>query len=178
MQLAIGNKVVYRGRGPCLIGAIVQKVIGGSSTSFYRLALLDDSSGELFVPVDNRDDLQIRELLQRSEIPKLLGRLGTRADAYEGGASAKNRRQRSLEISKLFCSGSAFDLAQVIESLTQLNDSKALAPAERQMLNRARTLLTCEISEVMNESKSAAEARINGALEARRDRNGRSGPRA
>ena len=59
-MLTVGNKVVYPCRGPCLIGPVVKKMVGGRSLSFYRLALLDDSSGEVFVPVDKIGDLHIR----------------------------------------------------------------------------------------------------------------------
>ena len=75
MTLTVGGKVVYPGRGPCLIGGIVQKVVCGRSARFYRLSLLDDSNAELFVPVDNSHDLPVRALLDRSEIPKVLGHL-------------------------------------------------------------------------------------------------------
>src|SRR5262245_65425411 len=52
VMLKFGTKVVYPYQGPCLVGAVVKKVIVGRSTSFYHLALLDGSGGELFVPVD------------------------------------------------------------------------------------------------------------------------------
>jgi RNA polymerase-interacting CarD/CdnL/TRCF family regulator len=165
MKLAVGDKVVYPGRGPCLIGAIVQKVVCGRSASFYRLALLDNSTAELFVPVGSLRDLQMRALLDRSEIPKLLGHLKTRTGVTKDLGTAKNWRQRELDNSKLFNSGSIFDLADMVESLTQLSGTKALAQHERKTLDRARKLLICEISEVMAESKSAAEARINKVLE-------------
>lgn len=165
MTLSIGDKVVYPGRGPCLIGAVVQKVVCGTSASFYRLALLDDSGAELFVPVDNFRNLHMRALLDRSEIPKLLGHLKRRAGVTKDLGTAKNWRQRELENSKLFSSGSIFDLARMVESLTQLSGTKTLAPDERETLYRARKLLICEISEVMDESKTAAEARIDSVLE-------------
>jgi CarD family transcriptional regulator, regulator of rRNA transcription len=165
MTLTIGDKVVYPGRGPCLIGGVVQKVVCGRSASFYRLALLDDSKAELFVPVDNLRDLHMRALLDRSEIPKLLGHLKARAVVPKELGTARNWRQRELENSKLFGSGSIFDLAHMIESLTQLSGTKTLAPHERETLHRARKLLICEISEVMHESKTAAEARIDSVLE-------------
>jgi CarD family transcriptional regulator len=165
MTLTVGDKVVYPGRGPCLIGGVVQKVVCGTSTSFYRLALLDDSRAELFVPVDNFQDLQMRALLPRSEIPKLLGHLKTRPGVAKDLGTAKNWRQRELDNSKLFRSGSIFDLADKVESLTHLSDGKNLATYERETLYRARKLLISEISEVMGESKSAAEARIDRVLE-------------
>ena len=92
MTLTVGDKVVYPGRGPCLIGGVVQKVVCGTSTSFYRLALLDDSRAELFVPVANLRDLHMRALLDRSEIPKLLGQLKTRAEVTKDPGTAKNWR--------------------------------------------------------------------------------------
>jgi RNA polymerase-interacting CarD/CdnL/TRCF family regulator len=66
---------------------------------------------------------------------------------------------------KLLASGSAFDLAKVVESLTALNATKALSPRDRQTLDRARRILICEISEVMGETKSAAEEQVDKALE-------------
>jgi CarD family transcriptional regulator len=165
MTLNVGDKVVYPGRGPCLIGAVVQKVVCGMSARFYRLALLDDSGGELFVPVDKFRDLKMRALLDRSEIPKLLGHLKTRAGVTKDAGTAKNWRQRELDNLKLFSSGSIFELAHIVESLTQLNGTKILASHDRDTLYRARKLLICEISEVMAESKTAAEARIDRVLE-------------
>jgi RNA polymerase-interacting CarD/CdnL/TRCF family regulator len=164
MTLTVGDKLVYPGRGPCLIGGVVQKVVCGTSASFYRLALLDNSKAELFVPVGNSHDLQMRPLLNRSEIPKLLNHLKIRAGVTKDLGTAKNWRQRELENAKLFNSGSIFDLADMVESLTHLSDTKNLAPHERETLHRARKLLVCEISEVMDESKTAAEARIDVVL--------------
>ena len=165
MTLTVGDKVVYPGRGPCLVGGVVRKVVCGTSASFYRLALLDDSRAELFVPVDNLPDLRMRALLDRSEVPKLLGRLKARARVTKDPGTPKHWRQRQLENSKLFRSGSIFDLAQMVESLTSLSGNRSLATHEQAMLDRARKLLICEISEVMHESKTAAEARIDSALE-------------
>jgi RNA polymerase-interacting CarD/CdnL/TRCF family regulator len=107
----------------------------------------------------------MRALLARSDIPKLLGHLKSRAGASEELETAKNWRQRQLDNSKLITSGSIFDLADRVESLTRVSGTKTLAPDERNTLYRARKLLACEIAEVMNETERAAEARIDGALE-------------
>ena len=158
MHLAVGNKVIYPGQGPCLITPVVERVVDGRPIRFYRLALLDDSGGELFVPVDRVETLGVRRLLKRSEIPKLLSRLKKAAE------TAKNWKQRAIDNSRLFTSGSAFDLAEVVESLTALNEIKALLPRDSRMLERARKLLVSEISEVMGETKGAAEKRVERAL--------------
>jgi len=63
--LTVGNKVIYPCHGLCLIGPVVKKVVDGRLMSLYRLALLDDSGGELFVPVDKTQAIGIRQLLKR-----------------------------------------------------------------------------------------------------------------
>ena len=147
-----------------------QEVVCGTSTSFYRLALLDDSRAEVFVPVDSLSDLGMRALLDRSEIPKLLHHLKPRAATSKDPGTSKNWRQREIDNAKLFSSGTVFDLDNMVESLTQLSSAKTLAPHERETLYRAKKLLICEISEVMDESKTAAEARIDSVLEPNKSR--------
>jgi RNA polymerase-interacting CarD/CdnL/TRCF family regulator len=126
---------------------------------------LDGSGAEFFVPVGKSHNLQMRGLLDRSDIPALLGRLKARTGATEDVGVAKNWRQRQLDNSKLISSGSIFDLADRVEYLTHFSGTKALPPNEREMLYRAKRLLVCEIAEVMNETRGAAEARIDSALE-------------
>ena len=163
MTFSIGNKVVYPSQGPCLIGALVKKVVAGRPTSFYRLALLDNSGDAVFVPIDKLSALRIRQLMGKSEIPKLLGHLENSV------AASKNWKQREIDNVKLLSSGSAFDLAQIIESLTELNETKVLSPRDRQKLDKARKFLICEISEVMGESKGVAEEQLDNALKLRKD---------
>ena len=162
MLLKFGNKVVYPYQGPCLIGDVVKKVIGGRPTSFYHLALLDGSGGELFIPVDKISGLGIRRLMARSEIPKLLSLLRKPA------ATSTNWKQRAIDNFKLLTSGSAFDLAEVVESLTELNEARILSPRDRQTLDRARRILICEISEVTGATKGAAEEQVDDALSVRK----------
>jgi len=159
MTLNVGNKVVYPSQGPCVIGGVVKKIVGGTPMSFYQLAVLDDKGGELFVPIDKVSALGIRQLLEKSEIPNLLGQL------RKATAAATNWKQRAMDNVKLLASGSAFDLARVVESLTAANATKALSPRERETLDRARRILICEISEVMGETKSAAEKQLDQALQ-------------
>jgi RNA polymerase-interacting CarD/CdnL/TRCF family regulator len=160
--LTSGNKVIYPYQGPCLIGPVINKVIDGSPISFYRLALLDDSGGELFVPVDKVQTRGIRSLVKRSDVLKLLGQLRKTSEM------AKDWKQRADDILRLFTSGSAFDLVEIVGSLTELSMAKALSLRESWMLARARTLLVCEISEVMGGPKSVAEEQVDQSLRTRK----------
>ena len=162
MSLKIGAKVIYPSQGPCLIGSIVQKEIGGNAVSFYQLELLDESGGELFVPVERAKASGLRQLMSKADLPKLLDQF------KQPVPSAKDWKQRGNDNLKRIASGSAFDLAEVVESLTELSATKELSFREGQMLDKARRLLVSEIAEVISKPKSAAEELIDQALNARK----------
>src|SRR5437899_3879773 len=62
-------------------------------------------------------------------------------------------------------SGSIYEVADVLKSLTFLAKSKSLSFREKRMLDRAKFLIISEVSEVMRESAPAIEARVDRALE-------------
>lgn len=162
MTLIVGNKVIYPSYGPCLIGPVVERVVADRPVRFYHLAILGETGGEVYVPVDKAQSIGLRLLLNKSEIPKLLRQL-----SHISGVT-KDWKQRASNNLKLLATGSAFDLAEIVESLTELSKTKALSFREKQMLERARNLLVCEIAEVMEETKSAAEEQLDEALKARK----------
>jgi CarD family transcriptional regulator len=159
---SVGNKVIYPCQGPCIIDAVFVRVVDGRPKSFYHLIVLCDGGGELFVPVEKAQAIGIRPLLVRSDIPKLLDQLTKRAKIVKGW------KQRADENAKLFTSGSAFDLAEIVGSLTELSETKELSIRENWILDRARKLLVCEIAEVMEETESAAREQVDQALKARK----------
>jgi CarD family transcriptional regulator len=161
-----GSKVVYPCQGPCMIGPLVKKTVGDLTVTFYQLVVLNDGGGELFVPVDKVQSVGIRLLLERSDIPKLLNRL------KKSSGAADTWKQRAADNQKLFATGSAFDLAEVVESLTELSETKSLSFGERKTLERAKRLLVCEISEVMGVTKEEAEKQVDCALGQRGAQNG------
>ena len=160
MILTVGNKVVYPSQGPCRIGHIIKRDVGGTLIKFYHLLALDGSGGEMYVPVDKAQDIGVRLLLERSEIPKLFGQL-KRADYTTG-----NGRQQAIDNLRLFSSGSPFDLAFIVEALTELRETKALTIGQARTLEKARRLLICEISEVLEETKEEAERQLDQVLKA------------
>ena len=161
MTLMVRSKVIYPNQGLCLIDSIVQKEIGGQVINFYQLALLDESGGELFVPVEKAHASGLRQLLSEAELQQLLNRF------KQPSNESKDWKQRANENSKRLASGSAFDLAEVVESLTVLSHTKELSFREGQMLEKARKLLISEIAEVISKPKSAAEELIHEALQKR-----------
>jgi RNA polymerase-interacting CarD/CdnL/TRCF family regulator len=166
--LPVGSMAVYPGQGPCRIGPPVKKVVDGRVMMFYHLTVLDDRGGELFVPVEKAGAIGVRLLMKESEIPQLLAHLRKRAKPADNwGQRAKpsdNWRQRASDNLKLFNSGSPFDLAEVVVSLTELQNNKPLTLGESGTLDRAKRLLVCEISEVTGEPKTMVEEQLDEAL--------------
>jgi RNA polymerase-interacting CarD/CdnL/TRCF family regulator len=142
------------------VGGEVHKVVCGTPVQFYSFGLLDESGAEFLVPVRNVSELPLRPLLTRQDIPKLLKRLKARV---KPALELANWQERKAANAKLFGSGSAFDLADTMESLLRSSCTRNLALDEWETLRRARKLLCCEIAEVMSESRSAAELRLDSA---------------
>jgi CarD family transcriptional regulator len=161
LTLIVGNKVIYPSQGPCLIDDVVKRIVDDRPMMFYQLLVLNKGGGRLFVPVDNVQTIGVRPMLEKSEIPKLLDRL------KQSTQSAGTWKQRAIDHQKLFATGSAFDLAEIAEALTELSETKALSVGEHKALERARRLLICEISEVMTETEEEAEQQVDRALKAR-----------
>ena len=161
VTLAAGDKVIYPSVGPCLIDRVEKRMVDARLVVFYHLIVLDGSRCELFIPVEKAGPIGVRLMIDKSEVPKLLAHL------RERNIIADNWKQRASDNSKLFTSGSPFDLAEIVSSLTELSDSRTLTVGDSRTLGRARWLLVCEISEVMRETKTAAEEQVDQALRER-----------
>ena len=162
MTFKIGDKVFCPPQGPCLVGAVVTRTIAGAAARFYPLSFLDNSGAVVLVPINKLGALPIRPLLAKSEVPKLLGHL-KKATVVE-----KGWRQRDIDNARLLSSGSALDLAEVVESLTELSAIKTLRPHDRLVLERSRKILVHEISEATGATMDAAAEQVDEALRMRK----------
>lgn len=163
-MLAVGNKVIYPSHGPCLVSSIVNKTVNEQPMSFYQLLVLNDRRGQLLVPVDKAHAIGLRPLLDTPDIPRLMDLL------KKPSTASTDRKQRVRDNLKLLLSGSAFDLAEIVESLTELIETKPLSFGERGTLERAKRLLVCEISEVTGETPQEVEEQVDRALISRTEK--------
>ena len=162
-ELMAGDKAVYPGQGPCRMVRVVKRVVDASVVMFYHLTVLDDNRGDLFVPVEKAHAIGVRLLMKKAEIPGLFAHL------RKSAKTAGTWKQRAIDNLKLFTSGSPYDLAEVVASLTELGDTSSLSLGETVTLGRARRLLIYEISEVMGETRAAVEEQIDYALERQKE---------
>jgi CarD family transcriptional regulator len=155
----IGDKVIYPNHGLGVIERIDEKTILGTTCGFYSLRIASNETMVL-VPIGNADSVGLRPAIGHTEVDRLFRILGDgKID------SQQNWKGRFKDNSDKMRSGSIYDVADVLKSLTLLSKSKNLSFREKRMLDRARFLVVSEISEVLHEGQVAIETRVDRALD-------------
>jgi CarD family transcriptional regulator len=155
----VGDKVIYPNHGLGIVERIEEKTILGTTCGFYHLRIVANETTVL-VPVSNVDGVGLRRAITDEEVERLFGLLGDgKIDNHQ------NWKGRFKDNSDKMRSGSIYDVADVLKSLTFLSKSKSLSFREKRMLDRAKFLIISEVSEVMRETAAAVEGRVDRALE-------------
>jgi CarD family transcriptional regulator len=159
VSFQIGDKVIYPNHGLGVVEKVEEKTILGTTTGFFHLRIISNETTVL-VPVANVDNVGLRRAITDEEVERLFGLLGDgRIDNHQ------NWKGRFKDNSDKMRTGSIYDMADVLKSLTFLAKSKSLSFREKRMLDRAKSLIVSEISEVMQLTAASIEDRVNQALE-------------
>ncbi len=158
MEFKVGDKVVYPNHGVGVIEQVARRSIGDIESSFYCLRILSTDS-TVMVPVDNTQAVGLRKVLARRQITQVMKVLKseevTTYDDWKGRFQANSEKMRSGDIRAV---------AEVLKSLTVLNEVKPLSYRERRMLDRARFLLISELAEAAGKQSEEIEVKIDLAL--------------
>jgi CarD family transcriptional regulator len=155
----VGDKVIYPNHGLGIVERIEEKTILGTTCGFYHLRIVANETTVL-VPVSNVDGVGLRRAITDDEVDRLFSLLGDgKIDNHQ------NWKGRFKDNSDKMRSGSIYEVADVLKSLTFLAKSKSLSFREKRMLDRAKFLIISEVSEVMRETALAIEGRVDRALE-------------
>ncbi len=158
MEFKVGDKVVYPNHGVGVIEQVAEKSIAGTTSAFYRLRILSSDS-MVMIPVGNTATVGLRKVLTKSQINRVYRRLrnGEVAtyDDWKGRFQANSEKMRT---------GDIMAVAEVLKSLTVLNEVKPLSYRERKMLDRARFLLITEIAEASGQEPDKVEKKVDEAL--------------
>ncbi len=159
MTFEVGDKVIYPNHGLGIVTRIEEKTILGTTCGFYHLRIVANETTVL-VPVSNVDGVGLRRAISDEEVERLFNLLGDgKIDNHQ------NWKGRFKDNSDKMRSGSIYDVADVLKSLTFLAKSKSLSFREKRMLDRAKFLIISEVSEVVRETAVSIEARVDRALE-------------
>jgi len=158
VNFKVGDKVVYPNHGVGVIEQVAKRSIGELESSFYCLRILSTDS-TVMVPVDNTQAVGLRKVLTRRETNRVLKGLKdgevTTYDDWKGRFQANSEKMRTGDIKAV---------AEVLKSLTMLNEIKPLSYRERKMLDRARFLLVSELAEASGKKSETVEEQIDTAL--------------
>jgi CarD family transcriptional regulator len=159
VSFQIGDKVIYPNHGLGVVEKVEEKTILGTTAGFFHLRIISNETTVL-VPVSNVDNVGLRRAITDEEVERLFHLLSDgKIDNHQ------NWKGRFKDNSDKMRTGSIYDMADVLKSLTFLAKSKSLSFREKRMLDRAKALIVSEISEVMRLTAASVEERVNEALE-------------
>src|SRR4249919_3802739 len=155
----VGDKVIYPNHGLGIVERIEEKTILGTTCGFFHLRIVANDTTVL-VPVANVDGVGLRKAIDDAEVERLFTLIGDgKIDNHQ------NWKGRFKDNSDKMRTGSIYDMADVLKSLTFLSKSKSLSFREKRMLDRAKALIISEVSEVMREKALEIEIKVDRALE-------------
>ncbi len=159
MTFQVGDKVIYPNHGLGIVEGIETKTILGTTCGFYHLRMIG-SETTVLVPVDNIEGVGLRRAISDMECDRLFQLLGDgKIDNHQ------NWKGRFKDNSDKMRTGSIYDVVDVLKNLTYLSRSKSLSFREKRMLDRAKFLVTSEISEVLRQPVGEIDQRVEKALE-------------
>lgn len=154
----VGDRVVYPMHGAGTIEGIEEKEILGKTHRYYVLRLpIGDM--KVMIPVDNCDEIGLRDVIDAEEVDKVLSVL--RQECTEMSPNWNRRYRSNLEKIK---SGNIFEVADVVRNLSIREREKGLSTGERKMLDSAREILISELILARNWDRERALHALDEAL--------------
>lgn len=158
MSFDVGDKVVYPHHGAATIEKRETKTAFGEEREYFVLRL---AYGDLTlnVPVDNTDEVGLREVIGKDEVEEVFDVLRKK----EARMPTNWSRRFKNHVEKLK-SGDVYQVAEVVRNLSIRDDDKGLSAGEKRMLQKARQILVSELTFALDVSPEEAEAELDKAL--------------
>ncbi len=151
----VGDKVVYPMHGAGVIEAIEEKEVLGAKRRYYIMKL-PCGNMKVMIPIDNIDEIGLRQVVDAKAVKKVLSILQDKESAM---SSNWNRRYRAnLEKIK---SGNIYEVAEVVRNLSIRDKEKGLSTGERKMLETARQILISELVLAKEENEDSVRTMID-----------------
>lgn len=125
--------------GAGVIAAIEEQEFLGQRRQYYLLKLSYGSMG-IMVPVDNAEELGIRDVIDQSCITQVLAYM--KKPCEESSVNWNKRHRENLDRLR---SGNIFEAAEVFKSLYLRDHDRSLSTGEKKILNNAKQILYSEI---------------------------------
>lgn len=156
MTFKIGDRAVYPAQGVGVVESIEAREFGGQSNDFYILRIIDNDM-TIMVPVNNADQVGLRNLISKDKIDSIYNVLGEKQEGNQAVASW-SRRQR--EYNDKIKTGNPVEVAEVLRELYQIRVAKELSYGEKKVLELARRLLVKELALAEGIGEEAVNQRL------------------
>lgn len=153
LSFAVNQKVFCPGYGVGQIEGVETRKFGEMSTSIYMIRILDKDI-TLMKPVNKVDS--IRAIVGEKEVTKVYKMLKDKKVVVE--MTTWNRRSR--QYNDKLSTGCIFEITEVLRDLCVLRDQKVLSFGEKQMLDKAKSLLVEELAIAEETDEPTVEAKI------------------
>lgn len=158
-QFKVDQNVVYPSQGVGVVTEVFEKQFKDKSVLYYKI-YIEASDMVVMVPVDNAENLGIRQIVSAKEAEEALKLL---SDDFEPITSDwKLRYQMNLELLK---KGTVKDIATIVRCLYNRSKVKELPILERKLYDSAKKLLEDEIAFALGKTAKEIEAEIHTKLE-------------
>ncbi len=158
MRYNIGDSFVYPMHGAGTVESIEEKIILGENVSYYNIKL---PYGNLLlaVPVENIDKLGVRDVMDVSEVDRLLSYL--KCSSVQNN-DVWNKRLRS-NMDKLR-GGNIYAAADVFKELYFRDIERNLSSGEKKVLNSAKNIMYSELVIACGKSMEEIDEMIMGII--------------
>lgn len=161
LSFVVGDLAVYPAQGVARVEEIRPMMVGGSLRNFYVLKILN-TERKVMVPADTLRYVGVRALLQEEQLVDLLDLLVDRPAPAQLQLSWHRRYRNFLD---KIASGSPYDVAEVFRDLYRQSREKQLSYGEKQVLNKARALLSREIALVRGQTEEEVGRELDGLMD-------------
>jgi CarD family transcriptional regulator len=159
MTFQVGEKVVYPNHGVATIENISSRAFAGQFERFYLLRLTYHNRLTVMVPFSHVEELRLRKLTRNGQVAHVMNFLA------EGRCRrCLDWKDRFRENTERMRDGSLLGVAEVVKSLLSLQAEKRLSYCEKKMLDRARHMLTTELSTSRGLTEEYARTLLDQAL--------------
>ncbi len=136
----IGDKVVYPMHGAGVIIGVEDKKILGKTRKYYILKM-PIKEMKVMVPVNNIEEVGVREILSKEEMDEVLEVLSEN-DKVKMPTNWNRRYRFNMDRIK---TGDINEIAGVVRFLEKIDKEKSLSTGERKMLTGAKQIIVSEM---------------------------------
>ena len=136
----IGDEVVYPMHGAGVIVGVEDKEILGKIRKYYILNM-PIKEMKVMVPVDNAEEVGVRNILGKEEMDEVLEILSGK-DKTKMPSNWNRRYRFNMDRIK---SGDIKEIARVVRFLERVDQEKSLSTGERKMLTGAKQIIISEM---------------------------------